>query len=187
VHAVQARTAVALLDTLGIQRAYWVGNSQGGTLLQARNLSRNKLSAEPVHGKRIRGMPSMASADPQAELVLDEVAHSESTGAIGMYELQLWLGLKALQRLGQGPAAVPAARGGSFLARLAAALPPTTEAGAIQSDLLRWLEELREAGWRLDRTACDRPACGARARQIFRWTSPPNVGEEIPDLEDPVC
>src|SRR3954449_7234089 len=30
VHAVQARTAVALLDVLGIARAYWVGNSQGG-------------------------------------------------------------------------------------------------------------------------------------------------------------
>src|SRR5947209_16952412 len=30
VHAVQARTAAALLDALGIQRAYWVGNSQGG-------------------------------------------------------------------------------------------------------------------------------------------------------------
>jgi len=30
VHAVQARTAVALLDALGIQRAHWVGNSQGG-------------------------------------------------------------------------------------------------------------------------------------------------------------
>src|SRR5579863_1101304 len=29
-HAVQARTAVALLDALGIQQAYWVGNSQGG-------------------------------------------------------------------------------------------------------------------------------------------------------------
>jgi len=27
VHAVQARTAVALLDALGIQRAYWVGNA----------------------------------------------------------------------------------------------------------------------------------------------------------------
>ena len=93
------------------------------------------------------------SADPQAKLVLDEVAHSESIGAIGMYELQLWLGLKALQRLGQGPTAVPAARGESFLARLSATLPPTTEAGVIQSDLLRWLEELRDAGWRLDQTA----------------------------------
>ena len=30
VHAVQARTAVALLDALGIDRAYFVGNSQGG-------------------------------------------------------------------------------------------------------------------------------------------------------------
>lgn len=30
VHAVQARTAVALLDALGIHRAKWVGNSQGG-------------------------------------------------------------------------------------------------------------------------------------------------------------
>jgi 2-hydroxy-6-oxonona-2,4-dienedioate hydrolase len=30
VHALQARTGVALLDTLGINRAHWVGNSQGG-------------------------------------------------------------------------------------------------------------------------------------------------------------
>src|ERR1700694_5078492 len=30
VHAVQARTAVALLDALGIEEAHWVGNSQGG-------------------------------------------------------------------------------------------------------------------------------------------------------------
>jgi pimeloyl-ACP methyl ester carboxylesterase len=30
VHAVQARTAVALLDALGIAEAHWVGNSQGG-------------------------------------------------------------------------------------------------------------------------------------------------------------
>src|SRR6201997_1370112 len=30
VHAVQARTAVALLDALGIEQAPWVGNSQGG-------------------------------------------------------------------------------------------------------------------------------------------------------------
>jgi len=30
VHALQARTAVALLDALGIEKAHWVGNSQGG-------------------------------------------------------------------------------------------------------------------------------------------------------------
>ncbi len=30
VHALQARTAVALLDALRIERAHWVGNSQGG-------------------------------------------------------------------------------------------------------------------------------------------------------------
>jgi len=30
VHGLQARTAVALLDALGIDRAHWVGNSQGG-------------------------------------------------------------------------------------------------------------------------------------------------------------
>jgi 2-hydroxy-6-oxonona-2,4-dienedioate hydrolase len=30
VHSLQARTAVALLDALGIERADWVGNSQGG-------------------------------------------------------------------------------------------------------------------------------------------------------------
>jgi hypothetical protein len=93
------------------------------------------------------------SWDPQAELVLDEVAHSDSTGAIGTYELQLWLGLKALHRVGQGPAAVHAGRGESFLRRLGTALPPSTQATTIQSDLLRWLEELREAEWRLDWTA----------------------------------
>jgi hypothetical protein len=92
------------------------------------------------------------SWDPQAEFVLDEVAHSDNTGAIGTYELQLWLGLKALHRIGQGPAAVPARRGESFLCRLGAVLPPSTQAGAIQSDLLRWLEELREAEWKLEWT-----------------------------------
>src|SRR3981081_4234624 len=30
VHAVQARTGVALLDALGIDKAHWVGSSQGG-------------------------------------------------------------------------------------------------------------------------------------------------------------
>src|ERR1700747_3340024 len=30
VHAIQALTAVALLDALGIARAHWGGNSQGG-------------------------------------------------------------------------------------------------------------------------------------------------------------
>ena len=30
VHSLQARTAVALLDALGIDKAHWVGNSQGG-------------------------------------------------------------------------------------------------------------------------------------------------------------
>src|SRR5208282_5170065 len=30
VHALQARTALAFLAALGIQRAYWVGSSQGG-------------------------------------------------------------------------------------------------------------------------------------------------------------
>ncbi len=29
-HAVQARVGVALLDALGIEKAHWVGNSQGG-------------------------------------------------------------------------------------------------------------------------------------------------------------
>ena len=30
VHSLQARTAVGQLDALGIERAHWVGNSQGG-------------------------------------------------------------------------------------------------------------------------------------------------------------
>jgi len=86
-------------------------------------------------------------------MILNEVAHSETTDAIGMYEVQLWLGLKALHRLGQGPDTVPPTRGESFLARLGAAMPPTSEAEAIKNGLLGWLEQLREAGWSLDRTA----------------------------------
>jgi pimeloyl-ACP methyl ester carboxylesterase len=39
VHALQARTAVALLDALGIERAHWVGNSQGGQSAMVRRLA----------------------------------------------------------------------------------------------------------------------------------------------------
>jgi hypothetical protein len=91
------------------------------------------------------------SKDPQAELLLDEVAHSESTSEVGTYEIQLWLGLKALHRLGQGPTAVPARRGESFLTRLGGAPHPTSQAGNIQRDLVKWLKQLKNAGWRFDR------------------------------------
>jgi hypothetical protein len=93
------------------------------------------------------------SADPQAELILNEVAHSERTGEVGTYEIQLWLGLKALHGLGQGPAAVPGRRGESFLTRLGAARHPTPQAGAIQRGLVKWLEQLRKAEWRFDAAA----------------------------------
>jgi pimeloyl-ACP methyl ester carboxylesterase len=45
VHAVQARTAVALLDALGIERAHFVGNSQGG---------QSSMVAAIVYPQRIR-------------------------------------------------------------------------------------------------------------------------------------
>jgi 2-hydroxy-6-oxonona-2,4-dienedioate hydrolase len=51
VHALQARTAVALLDALGIERAHWVGNSQGG---QSAMVATNRLpraGAEIRHGR----------------------------------------------------------------------------------------------------------------------------------------
>lgn len=90
------------------------------------------------------------SVDPHANAVLDEVAHSDNTGNVGTYELQLWLGLKALHDLGQGPAAVPPARGKSLLGRLTAAQPPTSEAGIIQNNLLVWLHSLKAANWSFD-------------------------------------
>lgn len=45
VHALQARIAVALLDALGIEQAYWVGNSQGG---------QSAMVAAINHPKRVR-------------------------------------------------------------------------------------------------------------------------------------
>jgi hypothetical protein len=107
-----------------------------------------------VLGGKFNRVPQLDwSADPKGEMILNEVAHSETTDAIGMYEVQLWLGLKALHRLGQGPDTVPPTRGESFLTRLGAAMPPTSEAEAIKNGLLGWLERLREVGWSLDRTA----------------------------------
>ncbi|MFB6459389.1 hypothetical protein [Bradyrhizobium tunisiense] len=103
-----------------------------------------------VLGGKLDRVPQLDwSADPHAELILDEVAHSEVGDAIGMYEVQLWLGLKALHRLGQGPNTVPGERGESFLIRLGEAVPPTHEAAVIQTGLLEWLGQIRRSGWTL--------------------------------------
>lgn len=93
------------------------------------------------------------SVDPNAEKILNEVAHSETTNAIGMYEMQLWLGLKGLHQLGRAPIAVPAARGESFLLRLNAAIPPTSEGGTIKGALLQWLRQVQKTRWTLIRNA----------------------------------
>lgn len=102
-------------------------------------------------GGRCSPMPQIDwSTDPQAARLLDEVAHSESTDAIGMYEIQLWLGIKALHQLGHAPPGASPSRGQSFLTRLTVAPAPTSQARAIQSQLLGWLTELKEKNWKLE-------------------------------------
>jgi hypothetical protein len=105
-------------------------------------------------GGQLKRIPQLDwSADPIAEQVLGEVAHSGTAAEVGTYGIQLWLGLKALHRMGQGPTTLAAMHGEDFFRRLAAAQPPTEEGRAIRNDLLKWLEQLRQVGWRLDRTA----------------------------------
>lgn len=89
------------------------------------------------------------SVDPVAEQALNEVAHSDTTGDVGTYELQLWLGLRALHAYGQGPTAIHQMRGESFLTRLKRVQPPTDQAEVIQLNLIQWLEQIKDADWTL--------------------------------------
>ncbi len=87
--------------------------------------------------------------DPNAELALDEVSHSEEPTGIGTYELQLWLGIKAINLAGGGPVSVPESRGTSFLRRLRRATPPTSQARRTQEELCTWLLAREATNWML--------------------------------------
>ncbi len=101
-------------------------------------------------GGRLPATPQIDwSPDPQAEHALNDVAHSGTTGEVGMYELQLWFGLKALHQLRAAPLRLPQSRGEDFRTRLAGATPPTAAATSTQAKLLDWLEQLRATDWTL--------------------------------------
>jgi hypothetical protein len=101
-------------------------------------------------GGRLPATPQIDwSPDPQAERALNDVAHSGTTGEIGMYELQLWFGLKALHQLGAAPARLPQSRGEDFRTRLAGVTPPTPAATSTRGALLAWLDRLRVTDWTL--------------------------------------
>jgi len=89
------------------------------------------------------------SSTPDAASLFDDVAHSEKGDQVGTYELQLWLGIRALHRIGAAPGLVPASRGEAFLSRLTKGVPPTLQAGMIRSELIEWLIELKEQTWHL--------------------------------------
>jgi hypothetical protein len=72
--------------------------------------------------------------------------------ALGMYELQFWLGLRWLS---ENESALPRltkhSLGESFLRRLEQSVSPSREAMVVRTELLRWLAERQAAGWQLIR------------------------------------
>lgn len=67
--------------------------------------------------------------------------------ALGMYQIQFWLGLKALHERGTGPASMPLDAGEEFLAKFEASRPPTDRAAQIQTTLCEWLAGRKQDGW----------------------------------------
>lgn len=91
-------------------------------------------------GGKLRSMPKLDwSADPRASQMLAEVAHRDTTGAVGMYELQLWLGLMVLDLADVGPSDLDQGRAVSFADRLSKSSAPTKNAALSRDALLDWL------------------------------------------------
>lgn len=74
---------------------------------------------------------------------------SNQSGALGMYELQFWAGLKALAEQGRAPPGELVRDGERFFASLNASNPPTLAAAQIKADLIVWLRQRQAAGWSL--------------------------------------
>lgn len=83
------------------------------------------------------------------ERMLDGVRPRKDEGPMGMYELQLWLGLKALADQRTGARSIPAEEGERFFAVLQRSTPPTAAARQMQTMLLDWLSSCRRSGWKL--------------------------------------
>jgi hypothetical protein len=67
--------------------------------------------------------------------------------ALGMYQIQFWLGLMALHERGTGPVSMPLEAGEEFLAKFKVSRPPTFRGAQIQTELCGWLAERKQDSW----------------------------------------
>jgi hypothetical protein len=85
--------------------------------------------------------------DGHLRQLLDRVAPRHRPDVLGMWELQFWLGLKALVESGHDAITVPTDHGNAFLRRLEAASPPTSQAQTTKEALLGWLRKCAAQNW----------------------------------------
>ena len=79
--------------------------------------------------------------------LLEGLRAKTDLGIIGMYELQFWLGLRELARIGRAPERVMPQSGDNFLSRLEASDPPTEFARRTKVLLLAWLQKCCINSW----------------------------------------
>jgi hypothetical protein len=136
--------------------------TQGADALSNLEAGRSRRWIEPKHAGRavcllgsftcLGGSVQIPEIDWPTELLawmLSGIRPTNRSGALGMYELQFWTGLKALAEQGRAPPGAPVEDGERFLATLQASTPPTLAAGQIKDDLLVWLHARQAQGWRL--------------------------------------
>ncbi|MCH7843828.1 MAG: alpha/beta fold hydrolase [Chloroflexi bacterium] len=107
-HNLQARTALALMDTLGIEKAHLVGNSQGGQsamVLAMKNPERvNKLVNVAGGGTATRPLQNMVDFKvPTAEQITEQIANRFPEGSVNVGELAATF-IKKAEDPGQGEA-----------------------------------------------------------------------------------
>lgn len=94
--------------------------------------------------------PTLSMESATAEWFLNDLIMKKRPAELGMYELQFWLGLKALHEAGIGLSAMKLSLGEAFLAKLTASTVPTTQAAVIKQQLMAWLNARKADGWLKD-------------------------------------
>jgi hypothetical protein len=101
-------------------------------------------------GGSIEGLSHPTFSKPYtAEELLRSLLPAQVHDRLGMYELQYWLGLRALHERSKGPKDTPILEGHGFQQLLIGAVPPTSLAAETRRSLLDWLDARRLDGWRL--------------------------------------
>ncbi|MBK8160330.1 MAG: hypothetical protein IPK59_16680 [Rhodospirillaceae bacterium] len=101
-------------------------------------------------GGRVAKEPPLSMEPATAEWFLNDLIMKKRPSELGMYELQFWLGLKALYEAGIGPSAMKLSLGEAFLAKLTASTVPTSQAAVIKQELVAWLNARKADGWLKD-------------------------------------